>query len=1252
NVGATIVGAVGAIDPDSAILTFEIIGGNTDGYFLIDSVSGVVTTTGELNREDQSEYNLIVKVSDDDGLSDQATVTITVNNVNEVPEISDDSVAVAENGSAGVIADMSGVDPDVGDGLTYAIISGNDEIPPLFSIDSLTGAVSVEGALDREAQQSYSLTVEVTDTDGLSDQAVLIITVEDVNEAPEALPKVTTVDENQGAVAIDNAAATDPDVGDSLSYAIVGGNADGLFSIDDVIGLVSTTGPLDRETDAQHVLTIEVTDAGGLTAQSTFTVNVGDIAEGITAAGFATSIAENSVPSLLGFVTATDPDGGAVTFEIIGGNEGGLFTVHPVSGAISTTGPLDREAAGGVLHNVTVKATDAGGEAMAVVVIITVDDINEAPSMSDDTVIVAENGMSGVIADMSGTDIDVGDNLTYSIIAGNDTLFTIDENTGVVSVTDTLDREAQSQHQVTVQTTDTGGLSASAVLTIDVGNVAEGLTATGFNNTIPENAPGGVVGFVTSLNPDLSAVTYEITDGNAGGLFSIIASTGQISTTSGLNHETNGGVYNLTVTATDAEGETATADVVITASNVNEAPESQSDTVSVDENQIAGFIADMSATDPDTGDNLTYEISAGNEEIPPLFSIDSLTGAVSITGPLDYEAVTQHIITVRVTDAGGLFSDDTLTINVGDLPDIPAGPPEWTGALDTSWHDPGNWNGAVPIDGESVIIDGALAPNPTSNYSAGRTELADLTLTSGGLNVSGGNLILDGSSIVDAGAQLEVSSGGTLTIDTDLEVSGTLQLSGGVVSGSGIIDFELGDLSLLSDYTTGSGPSFDFFDDLDAIGYPPTTTTISGTGSFFNAAGQSTYFVSDAVNVDLGNAGDLKVSGSTAFNGTFSNEAGATLTVTSDDLVSSFSEGYLTIDQGFINAGTIILDDQNAGLSRTASVTVMNGVLVNTGILQAANSLEDTGNIEHILSASLNNQGSLDVDHNLRFDVGSGSGFINSGTIDIEASETLRVRGGTVDLESGTQINGDGKILFESSVVNLNTEMMTDTSVEFYQSTLNLGVDVSTVGATNIGFDGGQINAATGVETLTNVAGGNLTLDGSVKVYADFINEGMLNSWSTMYGSFTNTGTVLSKTTSVVLSSPASAFTNDGDILVHNGGQFTVSVAGNSGGAFINNGTIQSTGWSGLNRITADLVNHGLVDIDYDMELFTTRGKTFDSAAGTLDVEAGSTLTINYGTFTLSAGATLLGEGTIAFDSSTVDWSRVETDVDLSLIHI
>ena len=88
----------------------------------------------------------------------------------------------------------------------------------------------------------------------------------------------------------------------------------------------------------------------------------------------------------------------------------------------------------------------------------------------------------------------------------------------------------------------------------------------------------------------------------------------------------------------------------------------------IDENMAAGtVVGTVSATDR-VGDVLTYSLTdnAGGR-----FTINATTGVVTATGPFDYETAVEHIITVRVTDQGGLFDERSMTISVGDVNEAP-----------------------------------------------------------------------------------------------------------------------------------------------------------------------------------------------------------------------------------------------------------------------------------------------------------------------------------------------------------------------------------------------------------------------------------------------------------------------------------------------------------------------------------------------------------------------------------------------------
>jgi Ca2+-binding RTX toxin-like protein len=81
------------------------------------------------------------------------------------------------------------------------------------------------------------------------------------------------------------------------------------------------------------------------------------------------------------------------------------------------------------------------------------------------------------------------------------------------------------------------------------------------------------------------------------------------------------------------------------------------------------MVGTASAADQD-GDTLTYSLvdDAGGR-----FAIDPATGEITVADGdlLDYETATAHDITIRVTDPGGLYQDQTLTIDLKDIAEAP-----------------------------------------------------------------------------------------------------------------------------------------------------------------------------------------------------------------------------------------------------------------------------------------------------------------------------------------------------------------------------------------------------------------------------------------------------------------------------------------------------------------------------------------------------------------------------------------------------
>ena len=275
-VSGTTLSPIAASDVDGDTLTYSITGGNTGTAFSINASTGVLSTEFQLDHETVASYSLTILVSDG-ALWDTTTVAITVSDVNEPPIAVDATFTEDENGGVSILGTIAASDVDDGATLTYSITAGNGD--SLFTINASTGELSTTGDLDFEDDPQHVLTINVSDS-SLSDNATVTVDVNDVNEAPVAVNNAFTIAENAGASSLGTVAATDVD-GATLTWSITAGNGSSLFTIDAANGALSTTGDLDYETAAQHVLTITVTDngTGTLSDTATVTVTVTDVAE-------------------------------------------------------------------------------------------------------------------------------------------------------------------------------------------------------------------------------------------------------------------------------------------------------------------------------------------------------------------------------------------------------------------------------------------------------------------------------------------------------------------------------------------------------------------------------------------------------------------------------------------------------------------------------------------------------------------------------------------------------------------------------------------------------------------------------------------------------------------------------------------------------------------------------------------------------------------------------------------------------------
>ena len=158
---------------DDGEIKYQIISGAAS-KFGINTLDGVVTVAGTLDRETTTSYAITVHAIDTGTIPGRKTgtysLTVSITDINdEIPICTSTlySASVSEdaaNPTSVIQIDCPDADDDpnsINNDITYHITAGDTN--GHFSIDISSGWVSTDNGLDRETVSSYSLTIEARD---------------------------------------------------------------------------------------------------------------------------------------------------------------------------------------------------------------------------------------------------------------------------------------------------------------------------------------------------------------------------------------------------------------------------------------------------------------------------------------------------------------------------------------------------------------------------------------------------------------------------------------------------------------------------------------------------------------------------------------------------------------------------------------------------------------------------------------------------------------------------------------------------------------------------------------------------------------------------------------------------------------------------------------------------------------------------------------------------------------------------------
>ena len=379
-----------------------------------------------------------------------------------------------------------------------------------------------------------------------------------------------------------------------------------------------------------------------------------------------------------------DPDGDA-TYSIIGGNEAGLFSIDPASGALSLAAvPTDAQAGD---YQVLVQADD-GANAATVTLTVTLEVINDPPtfSLSESALTLTEDfGSAQVIVvssddgdatvvqplsyDISTTSIGFA-NLVIDADSGTLTLSSVPNQFGsTVTVTITLD-DGQNANNLATQTLLVAALDVNTppIFTLNI------------TNTLSLSEDFGDISVIVSSSNDgdedgiETPLTFSVSTTDVGfATLSIDSQTGAVTIVALTNRF---GVATVGVAADDgAENGRSTQSFVLSVVSVNDPPEFNLSAATLVVNEDFGRVS-VTVTDSNDGDDLataqvlSYSISTENVGFATL-SIDAQSGEVTIDSVADGFGVATVYVVADDSSAANNFSTQSFVLTVNAANDAP-----------------------------------------------------------------------------------------------------------------------------------------------------------------------------------------------------------------------------------------------------------------------------------------------------------------------------------------------------------------------------------------------------------------------------------------------------------------------------------------------------------------------------------------------------------------------------------------------------
>lgn len=681
--------------PASATLLAQSNPASTLTYATSDPQHGTLTGTApNLTYTPNLDYfgtdSFTYQALDGSSASAIATVSVTINPINDAPVAQSETWSVIEDTTYNGVLHASDVENDT---LNYSIVT-----PPTHG--SLDGtAPNLTYTPHSNYFGSDSFTFKANDTQLDSNIATITINISAVNDVPVADDKII----NTGVNTPVSVTLTGSDIETSeLTFSVTGGPSHGALS-GTLPNLTYT--PLDSYTGSDSfTYTASDGQATSLPATVTININFGNAPP----QAYNQSLSTDEDIDLAITLSGSDPESQPLTYTVL---------AQPQHGSLTGTEPnliFHPEANYFGPDSFTFKVNDGQIDSNIATITITINPVNDAPVANSQT--KSTNVNQSVAITLTGSDIE-NDPLTFSVV-GQPQHGNLSGDSPNLTYTPAADYNGADSF--TYRAFDGNLFSAEATVSITV--AATNQIPIAYSQDVEVDEDGSLPIVLTGSDPEGQPLTYAFNTPPSHG--SLLGTAPNMIYTPHTNYY---GTDFFVFRVRDGVNWSAPATVTITVLPVNDAPRGISTAYTLSANSYLDIT--LTGTDVD-GDLLSFDITVSPQK-GTLSAINPITNVVRYTPDSGY--VGADVFRFRAWDGQvwSLLPDASISLNIQESTGLPVAHPDsylvpMNGSLTVST--PGVRSNDVGADtvvlvdnvshGDlSLQSDGSFTYTPTNGFS-------------------------------------------------------------------------------------------------------------------------------------------------------------------------------------------------------------------------------------------------------------------------------------------------------------------------------------------------------------------------------------------------------------------------------------------------------------------------------------------------------------------------------------------------------